>query len=222
LILLASVMLLAVGAGCRDLPPSDPLVLGPVQAWPDTALEFRVQALDPDGDQVEYWLEWGDGGTTGWTEPAMSATWQFAEHSFADTGRYAVRARARSRGLESAWSDTHAIVVGEFGPFVPFRPVKLGRDTVPLSDTVGWMTRAGHPLDKPVALQFDWGDTLAAWSEPFPAGDWVTLNHVYDRAGVYAARVRARDRREHVTDWSAPGTVWVVDSIDGSGRRTGP
>jgi hypothetical protein len=212
-------LLLFVGAGlliggrCENLAPSKPLALGPVQTWSDTAIEFRFQSTDPEGDQVEYWIEWGDGSAGDWSQPREPGVWYIVRHSFADTGGYSVLARARDLGLESDWSDSHRVAVAEFGPFVPPRPVRLGRDTVPVRDTVGWRARAGHPLKEEVSLQFDWGDTVGGWSGPYEPGNWVTLRHIYGRAGMFLARVRARDRREHVTDWSAPGTVWVVDSF---------
>lgn len=218
-ILAMAVFLLA--GRCENLPPSAPLLLGPGQAWPGDTLVFRVQAVDPDGDEVDCLVDWGDGDSTCWPGPVMSGIWRAVEHCYTDSGRFAVRARARSGGLESGWSELFACEVAEFGPYVPVRPLKLGRDTVPVGDTVRWMTRAGHPLDKPVAFQPDWGDTVGDWSEPFPAGEWVTLEHVYPSAGTFAARFRAEDRRGHQTDWSAPGTVWVLDSLAHPGVRRG-
>mgnify|MGYP006889804391 CR=1 FL=1 len=47
--ILALLAVLLIAGRCEDLPPSAPLMLGPVQAWPETRLEFTVQAADPDG-----------------------------------------------------------------------------------------------------------------------------------------------------------------------------
>jgi hypothetical protein len=44
-------------------PPGKPSIDGPNQGDPDVAIPFTFNAVDPDGDQVKYHINWGDGNT---------------------------------------------------------------------------------------------------------------------------------------------------------------
>jgi hypothetical protein len=46
-------------------PPGKPSITGPAngQGDPEVAIPFKFNAVDPDGDQVKYHINWGDGNT---------------------------------------------------------------------------------------------------------------------------------------------------------------
>jgi hypothetical protein len=44
-------------------PPGKPSISGPAEGDPDVAIPFKFNAVDPDGDQVKYHINWGDGNT---------------------------------------------------------------------------------------------------------------------------------------------------------------
>jgi hypothetical protein len=132
-------------------------------------------------------------------------------HVYGDTGVFGVRAKAKDAIHETVWSDTSFIHVGEYGPDIPHRP--SGPDTVPVGDSVAYVTATGHPLLKRVAFQFDWGDTIGDWGGFVAAGEFFPGRHAFTRGGTMAVRVRAKDTLEHVTDWSRPESVFVIDTF---------
>jgi len=84
---------------------------------------------------------------------------------------------------------------------------------VPVGDSVAYVTAAGHPLQRRVAFQFDWGDEVGDWSGLVRAGELFSARHAFTRGGVMTVRARARDTLEHVSDWSKPESVVVVDTF---------
>lgn len=168
-------------------------------------------SYDKDGDSVYFFLEWGDGTESGWLGPTPSATDYGVFHTYGDTGVFGVRAKAKDATHESGWSDTNFIHIAEYGPFVPHRPA--GPDTVSVGDSVTYVTAAGHPLSRKVSIQFDWGDTLSEWSEFISANQFYSKRHAFARGGTMLVRARARDRLDHISDWSRPESVRVVDTL---------
>jgi len=57
-------------------PPSKPTLDGPTKLKKDTEYPYTFLSVDPDGDDVLYNVEWGDGASTGWiSETTASHTW---------------------------------------------------------------------------------------------------------------------------------------------------
>ena len=81
-------------------PPGAPTIEGPSGGAPDTAYDFDFTAIDPDGDDVKYHIDWGD-GTDEWTLFGASGTPVTASHSWAEKLEYTITAYAQdSKGLD--------------------------------------------------------------------------------------------------------------------------
>jgi hypothetical protein len=96
-----------------DQPPFQPMVLdGPTRAGPGISLEFATVAPDPEGDQVYYQWDWGDGNISDWLGP-----YQFGEHTktthvWAQNGSYDVKVRAKDTdGKASEWSTQYHVAI---------------------------------------------------------------------------------------------------------------
>ena len=61
--------------------PEAPMIDGPVHVKPGQTLVYTFNAVDPDGDNVSYYIEWGDGTSDGWTDYYLSG----ADVTFAHT-----------------------------------------------------------------------------------------------------------------------------------------
>jgi hypothetical protein len=74
-------------------PPSDPTIDGPSVGSPDKMLDFILTSTDPDGHQVKFVVNWGDGNeeTTALTPSGTPLT---ASHSWADKGDYQITVKA--------------------------------------------------------------------------------------------------------------------------------
>ncbi len=209
-VLAATAMVLAT-VGCSNRPPSAPIVYGPTMLRPNTEAWFSCVSVDAEDDDVSYQFSWGDGTCGEWSEWNPPGLEYSETHSYTDTGIFNVTCRARDEKHETGWTDSLTVRVYDYAPFVPHRP--SGPDTVLVGDTVLFLGCGDHPLGERIALQFDWGDTLGEWSGLEAPRTWVKMSHVYWQGGVFAVRARARDSLEHITDWSKPETVLVVDSF---------
>ena len=89
--------------------PQTPELLGTQIGKNDTAYTYSFLATDPDGDDVYYYLNWGDdywfGGAVGWLGPYKSGEKVTLEKTFKEKGDYTVRAKAKDRyDAKSDWA----------------------------------------------------------------------------------------------------------------------
>ncbi len=73
---------------------------------PDILYSYSSSTTDPDGDDLYYLFNWGDDNLSGWIGPYNSGEQVEANHSWANKGRYQVKAKAKDEnGVQSDWSD---------------------------------------------------------------------------------------------------------------------
>jgi PKD domain len=96
-----------------DSPPFAPVILnGPPAAGPGIDLEFATVAPDPEGDQVYYQWDWGDGNISEWLGPYAFGEQTKTYHQWAQNGSYDIKAHARDPlGKESDWSSIFHIAI---------------------------------------------------------------------------------------------------------------
>lgn len=75
---------------CSNRAPNQPLLLGPSSGVVGTSYFFTAQATDPDGDNVRYSFNWGDGSPESQTNYVLSGTGQSRSHSWSSQGIYTV------------------------------------------------------------------------------------------------------------------------------------
>jgi hypothetical protein len=67
---------------------------------------FKISAIDPNGDNIYYLFDWGDGSNSGWLGPYESGEICEASHSWANKGIFEIKASAKDiNGGVSDWSD---------------------------------------------------------------------------------------------------------------------
>lgn len=95
---------LGVTIACNN-PPSTPTLSGPSSGKVGVAYTYSATSTDPDGDQIYYWFDWGDGTNTGWIGPYMSGMTANTAHIFTSKGTYAIKVKVKDDpgGLESSW-----------------------------------------------------------------------------------------------------------------------
>ncbi len=72
-----------------------------------TSYTYSSTAIDPDGDQIYYWFDWGDGTNSGWVGPYKSGLSGSASHTWTTQANYQIKAKAKDdpHGTVSVWSD---------------------------------------------------------------------------------------------------------------------
>lgn len=185
-----------------------PYLFGPHAGQPGETLSFRAVARDPQGGNLSYRFDWGDGSTPVWTTELGSGDTFGLPHVFADTGRRNVAVRCRNEArLESAPSVQLAVQVEFLGPVTPTSP--LGPEHAVVDSMLTFTAGAQHVRDESVAVQFDWGDTLGSWTGFAPAGATIADSHRYRQVGTFPVRARARDRAGNTSPWSASASVAI-------------
>jgi len=89
--------------------PNMPTLKGRKSGTNGTAYRYTFSAVDPDGDDVYYYLNWGDtywdGGAVGWIGPYKSGEKVTLEKTWVEKGNYTVRVKAKDGyGAKSEWA----------------------------------------------------------------------------------------------------------------------
>jgi hypothetical protein len=65
---------------------------------------YTFKAIDPDGHDIYYYVEWGDGTNSEWIGPYLSGQEITRSHTWVNMGTYCVRARAKDiYGAKGDW-----------------------------------------------------------------------------------------------------------------------
>ena len=89
------VWLLRVDAEEANDPPDAPGIRGPSRGIACAEYEYFFNALDPNGDDLTYCIDWGDGSPLEWTGSYSSGCEGGATHRWFRAGLYPVRVKAR-------------------------------------------------------------------------------------------------------------------------------
>jgi len=86
-------------------PPNTPTITGPVEGIAGEEYNYTFKSLDPEGNNVFFYIEWGDGDFSDWVGPYHSGETCTLSHTWTDKGSYEIRVKAKDiYGAESNWS----------------------------------------------------------------------------------------------------------------------
>ncbi|MCK4902683.1 MAG: PKD domain-containing protein, partial [Thermoplasmatales archaeon] len=99
----------SVITGSNNQQPLAPTISGPSSGKLDTPYTFSFVTTDPNGDDIYYYVDWGDGDTEDWDGPYNSGDSSSASHTWTSIGVYTIKVKARDEnGAEGPWG-THEI-----------------------------------------------------------------------------------------------------------------
>jgi len=86
-------------------PPDRPLITGKTDGKVGVEYAYNFSTDDFDGDDVYYWIEWGDNSSAvEWSGPYASGMIVTVKHTFAAKGTYTIQAKAKDTlWVESTW-----------------------------------------------------------------------------------------------------------------------
>ena len=92
-------------------PPEKPIrPIGQSSGEIRTEYTYTTSTTDPDGDEISYLFDWGDGSTSFILGPYSSGSECSSTNIWFEQGNYEIRVKAiDSNGAESAWSDPLSI-----------------------------------------------------------------------------------------------------------------
>jgi hypothetical protein len=98
------------GIGGPPNKPSTPS--GPVNGVVGTSYNYSSFTSDPDGDQIFYLFDWGDGTDSGWIGPFNSGDTGSAGHKWNFKGTYNIKVKAKDTyNAESVWSNPLSVTI---------------------------------------------------------------------------------------------------------------
>jgi len=108
-------------------PPATPgEPSGPDAGIIDGEYEFTASTTDPEGNDIYYWFEWGDGTNSDWVGPYASGAPVTVTHIWSAAGVYEITVKAKDEfDAESGVSPAHTITIVE-GPILQIEGVTGG------------------------------------------------------------------------------------------------
>ena len=89
-----------------NLPPETPIITGPEEGKPGEEYEYTISSIDPEADDIYYWVEWFEGcpGVI-WDGPYTSGKEIIKTNSWDEEGTYTIRVKAKDiHHAESDWA----------------------------------------------------------------------------------------------------------------------
>jgi hypothetical protein len=89
----------------ENLPPDEPIISGPNNGSAGLPSTYNFMSTDPDNDDICYYIDWGDGTFTEWTNFQSQGQPGYNEDHTWSKGTYTIKAKAKdAKGNESTWS----------------------------------------------------------------------------------------------------------------------
>lgn len=90
--------------GRDNQAPGIPDISGPTSGKAGVEYIYKFVSIDPEEDDIYYFVDWGDGTNTGWIGPFDSGEEITQSHVWSERGTYTIKAKARDvYGAESDW-----------------------------------------------------------------------------------------------------------------------
>ena len=104
-------------------PPFRPTITGPPSGKIDIEYEYSFVSTDVDGDEISYYIDWGDGTYTGWTRTLPSGEPFNVSHIWEKRDTFIISAKAKDKNVaESDWATLEIRIPKNkaINPFIPF------------------------------------------------------------------------------------------------------
>ncbi len=183
--------------------PDKPTIDGPTNGAVGIEYEYNFHTIDPDEDDVYYYIEWGDGQVEEWIGSYNSDEIATVNHTWTSPDDFEIRAKAKdTNDAESQWSDVYPVTIVENEP--PRAPDISG----PPSGNAGTSyiyTFTSTDLDGDnVSYYIKWDDgSITDWTTFQASGPpGYSDSHIWDKKGIYTIEAKAKDIYGAKSDWS--------------------
>ena len=157
-------------------PPNKPSKpSGAVNGITGTSYTYSTHTTDPDGDNVYYFFDWGDGSTTGWLGPFASGNTISTSHMWGSVGTYSIKVKAKDvNNAESEWSDSLTVTIT-----LPNSPPVTSYSLTPSAPDGenGWYL---HSVNVSLTATDPDGDAIAYTKYRIDGGVWHTYSMPFE------------------------------------------
>jgi hypothetical protein len=202
-------------------PPSPPSINGPNSGRIGIEYTYTFLSTDPEGSDLYYYIDWGDGQNTEWIGPYPSREEIKINHAWEHQGTYTIYAKAKDTlNAESDWSWFEVTIVGNNPPSAP-------NIDGPTSGNPGieynYSFLSTDPDGDDVFYFVDWGDgTVEYWNGPHSSGEIIEIGHEWPYTGVFNIKAKAKDTYDAESDWSDFYKVFIGNKPPNAPTIDGP
>ncbi len=184
--------------------PATPEITGPVNGTTTTPQNFTLVATDPDNDQLFYWVDWGDGQTSGWLGPYPSDEFVIIAHAWHLPGPYTIKAKVKDIfDAQSDWVTCGITLVTN----PPGAPWIVGVASGKVRQSYDFTFLSNDTDGDDVSFTIDWGDgQTTGWIGPYHSDQPIIQPHTYKKKGTYVVQAKAKDVYGAESAW---GTLMV-------------
>ena len=163
-----------------------------------------VSTLDPDGDDVFYFVDWDDGSSNDWFGPYHSGEVVEINHDWSEPGTFKIMAKAKDiHSGESGWSDPYIIVIDNVRPD---SPTITGPDNGKPGQELTYTFNVMDPDGDDVKFIIGWGDTTSETTDFVASGTMIIISHIWDNEDTYTITAKAEDTFGNIS----PETTFTV------------
>jgi len=183
-------------------PPAKPSKpVGPeLGIWHEN-YSYTSSTTDPDGDQIYYRFNWGDGSNSGWLGPFTSGQTGTGHHIWTVLGVYNVTVQAMDTfGATSLKSDPLVVTITDNQP--PLAPQITGPHEGAPGTSYLFNFQTTDPQDDNIWYFIDWGDnSTSGWLGPYVSGYTLHIQHAWAEEGNFTVKAKAKDAYGAESDW---------------------
>lgn len=108
--------------GWLNEPPNLPIITGPTTGKINVVIDYNFTTTDPDGDDVYFFIDWGDSTNSSWIGPYQSGEKIVKSHMWTKKGDYTIKVKAKDiYGNESGWRTLSVAMPYSYNlPFMQF------------------------------------------------------------------------------------------------------
>ena len=190
-----------------NAPPDIPTISGPSSGGVGGIYGYNIVSTEPDGNDIYYYFDWGDGTNSGWKGPYSSGQEVIIYNSWSSPGTYTIKGKAKDiYNAESYWSEPIVITIIENDP--PTTPTIQGPSNGKVGSPLTYSFTSTDPDGDQVAYLIDWADgTPTSWSNYYDSGQTYTASHTWNSEGAFTIKAKAKDSYNAESDW---GTYTVT------------
>lgn len=99
------------GYNRENEPPNTPIITGPNEGNIDEEIQFNISCADPDGDDVYYFIDWGDDQINEWIGPYSSEHQVKLSCIYSEQGDYLIKIKSKDIFYEESEFATFQISI---------------------------------------------------------------------------------------------------------------
>jgi hypothetical protein len=175
-------------------PPEKPLQPdGTEIGIPLVEYQYSTSTTDPEGGQLYYLWDWGDGTFSEWLGPYASGQTSSASHIWTELGDFQIKVKAKDiYNAQSEWSEPLVLTI--IANSQPEKPIITGPTSINPRKKIDFKFTATDPDDHDLYYFISWGDNdFENWVGPYSSGEEVTFGHAWGEAGDYTIIAHVKD-----------------------------